>query len=39
MKYHFAPVRMAINKESTNKNVREGVANRGRSCTVGGNAS
>ena len=35
----FTPVRMAISKTSTNNNAGEGVENRERSPTVGGNAS
>ena len=39
MRHHLIPVRMAIIRKSTNKNAGEGVENRERSCTAGGNAS
>ena len=39
MRYHLAPVRMAIINTSTITNAGEGVEKREPSCTVGGNVS
>ena len=37
MRYHLTPVKVAIIKKTTNKNIAEDVEKREPLCTVGGN--